>query len=117
MKVLMILCLSLLILSACATRQGVVVDPKGVEMDKYQDDLAQCEQISKQVDQKAAGRAVGGAIVGGLVGGVIGNNKAVKTGAGLGAISGAVRGGAATKRERNIVVKNCMRHRGYVVLN
>ena len=32
-------------------------------------------------------------------------------------ISGGLRGGAATKRERIRVIKNCLRNRGYQVLN
>jgi outer membrane lipoprotein SlyB len=56
-------------------------------------------------------------MVGGLIGATMGNSKTAKKGAGVGAVSGAARGASTTKREKIKVVKNCLRQRGYVVLN
>lgn len=86
-------------------------------MERYQADLAECEQVAQQVDQKAGAEAAGGALVLGLIGAVVGDSDTAKTGAGVGAISGGARGAAATNRERALVVKNCLRNRGYRVLN
>ena len=115
---IIIIVASLGLMAGCATRNSdIIIDPAGVRMDKYQADLAQCRQISEQVEQKAGGRALGGAVVGGLVGAAIGNSSTAKKGAGIGAVTGTARGARATKRERLKVTKNCLRHRGYVVLN
>ncbi len=110
--------LSLVTLGGCATRKhDIVIDPKGVDMGNYSQDLAECKQISRQVDSKVGKRAVGGAIIGGVAGEIIGNKNSTKNGAKLGALGGGLRGAAATKRERTRVVKNCLRRRGYAVLN
>ena len=106
-------------LYACASGRGSkpVIDPDGVDMGRYQADLAECNRIAEQVEQKAAEGALGGALVGGLIGAVIGDSDSVKKGAGVGAVSGAARGAAETRREKAQVVKNCLRSRGYTVLN
>lgn len=106
-----------LTISACAARREVIIDPKGVDMQRYEADLADCRQVARQVQSSAGGKALGGAVVGGLVGAVIGNRHTAETGAKLGAIGGASRGGQETHQERLLVMKNCMRDRGYRVLN
>ena len=109
---------SLITITACAGRRAdVVIDPTGVDMGRYQEDLAQCQEISKQVRGKAVGGAVGGAVVGGSVGAIVGNSDTAGKGAGVGAVTGVARGAAATREERQLVIKNCLRNRGYAVLN
>ena len=109
---------SLILLCGCAARgSDIIIDPAGVNMQQYQVDLAHCEQIAEQVRQKAGERGAGGALIGGLIGAVVGDSDTVKKGAGVGAITGTARGAAATKRERLRVIKNCLRNRGYSVLN
>lgn len=104
--------------TGCAGRRAnVVIDPAGVDMGRYQQDLAQCQQIAKQVRGKAAGGAVGGAVVGGAIGGIVGDSDTAGKGAGVGAVAGVARGAGATRKERQLVVKNCLRNRGYQVLN
>ncbi len=105
-------------LSACAARQpGIVIDPKGVDMGRYHQDLAECVQLAEQVPSKALKGAVGGAAVGAIAGDIIGNRRTTQKGAKLGALGGTLRGARATRLERQRVVKNCLRHRGYAVLN
>ncbi len=118
-KVLPVVVIALVLSAGCsgARRSGVVIDPEGVDMAKYESDLAQCRQISEQVDQKAGAGAVGGAVVGGAIGAIVGNSSTAMRGAGVGGILGLTKGGVATKREKELVVKNCMRNRGYKVLN
>ncbi len=105
--------------AACATRNrsGVVIDPEGVDMYRYQRDLSECQQISRQVDQKAAGGAIGGAVVGGVIGAIVGDRTTAARSAGVGAVAGGVGGAGSTRQERQLVVKNCLRNRGYRVLN
>ena len=116
---LIAMCLFILLTHlGCASRsQDVIIDPAGVDMQQYQTDLAQCEQIAEQVRSKTGSRAAGGAVVGGLIGSVVGDSDTAKKGAGVGAISGAARGARATRHERLRVIKNCLRNRGYRVLN
>jgi len=47
--------------------------------------------------------------------GVITGNTA--RGAGVGAVAGGARGVGSTNKERSRVVKNCLRNRGYQILN
>ncbi len=113
-----VILVSLVTAAGCAGRRaGVVIDPAGVDMGRYQQDLAQCQEIAKQVRHRAVGGAVGGAVVGGAVGGIVGNGETAEKGAGTGAVVGMARGAAATRREKQLVIKNCLRERGYKVLN
>ncbi len=112
------LLIALTLLGGCAGGGSKpIVDPAGVDMGRYQADLADCQQIAKQVDQKAGAGAAGGAVVGGLIGAITGDSDRVKRSAGVGAVLGGARGAGATQRERDVVVKNCLRNRGYRVLN
>lgn len=112
------LLLALALVGGCAGGGSKpIVDPAGVDMGRYQADLAECQQIAQQVDQKAGAGAVGGAVVGGLVGAITGNSDRVRKSAGVGAVLGGAKGAGATQRERDLVVKNCLRNRGYTVLN
>ncbi len=104
-------------LSGCATRKQVIIDPAGVDMAQFDVDLAQCQQVAEQVDQQAGKGALVGAVVGGLVGAALGDSRTAQRAAGVGAVSGGARGAGATKQEKDVVVKNCMRNRGYRVLN
>lgn len=113
-----VILVSMLVSAGCAShRSDVIIDPAGVDMGRYQEDLAECQQIAQQVHQKTLGGAVGGAVVGGAVGGIVGGTESAEKGAGVGAVVGVARGAAATRREKQVVIKNCLRNRGYKVLN
>jgi uncharacterized protein YcfJ len=106
-----------LVVGGCARRDQVIIDPSGVDMAQYQRDLAECRQIAAQVNSKAGGGVVAGAVVGALIGAAVGNSDTAKKAAGVGAVSGGAKGTVATAVERKRVLKNCMRVRGYRVLN
>ena len=115
-----LLCIFLLITTlaaGCAGRSKPIIDPAGVDMGQYQNDLAQCEQIAQQVEQQAGEGAAGGAIVGGLIGAIVGDTHRAVRSAGVGAVAGGARGVNATTREKSKVIKNCLRNRGYKILN
>ena len=95
----------------------IVIDPTGVDMQQYQDDLVQCHLLSRQVRPKAGRGAVGGAVVGGIVGRAVGNRHTARRAARAGAVGGLVRGAAITRYQRHVVVRNCLHNRGYNVLN
>jgi uncharacterized protein YcfJ len=113
---------ALLILSlvaACTTTDEVIIDRKGVDMAKYEQDLAECREYSSEVKtgEKAARGAVSGAVVGGLIGAAAGNSRDVERGSGVGAVTGGAKGASQGQREEQSVVKRCLRGRGYKVLN
>ena len=110
--------LAALILGGCAAHSSKpIIDPAGVDMAQYDQDVRECEQIAQQVEQKAGEGAGEGAVVGGLIGGIFGGSDGALKGAGAGAVGGAARGSADTQREKSTVVKNCLRNRGYQILN
>lgn len=105
-----------LLLAGCASSRGPIIDTKGVDMTQYQQDLAECEEYATQVNPAegaARGAAAGGAV--GAMTGAIGGDAA--RGAGIGAVLGGAQSAQMGVRERDEVVKRCLRGRGYRVLN
>ena len=107
------------LLVACTTTDEIIIDRKGVDPAKYEQDLAECRAYSTEVKtgEKAARGAASGAVVGGMVGAVVGNSRDAERGAGVGAITGGARGVSEGTRQEVQVVKQCLRGRGYRVLN
>ncbi len=118
-KLIVVICIAALFTAGCAStrKSEVVVDPAGVDMGQFNTDLEECREISKQVGQKAGAGAVGGAVVGAAIGAIVGNSGTAARGAGVGGVLGGAKGAGSTHQERKVVVKNCMRDRGYRVLN
>jgi len=112
--------IALLVLAAgCTTTDEIIIDDKGVNMTRYEEDLAQCKGYSEQVavGKKTAKGAASGAVVGGLIGAVTGDSSDVAEGAGVGAVGGGAKGASQGEQDKVRVVKNCLRGRGYRVLN
>ena len=108
----------LLLLGACATDPNKpIIDPEGVDMAQFEADRAKCEQVARQVEQKAGNEAVGGAVVMGIIGAIFGDSDTARNSAAAGFVGGGARGLKKTELERARVVKNCLRVRGYEVLN
>lgn len=103
-----------------------LVDPKGVDMGKYQEDYAECAQLANQTDvgnraaAGGAGGAVFGAVLGGLLGAAICGRDCASYGAGIGAASGVVQGAAAGGssgvQEQQVALRRCLAGRGYTVI-
>ena len=110
--------ITLLWLFGCASKKPII-DTKGVDRVAYEQDLSECQAYAKEVDkaEKVAGGAAAGAIIGGGIGAVFNGSKGATRGAGAGAIGGAAKGVASGEREEAQVIKNCLRGRGYRVLN
>ena len=109
--------LSLLVLiTGCASHPDPIIDTKGVDMAKYEKDLTECRQYQDQVSvtEGAAKGAAVGAAVGAVVGAISGD---AERGAGYGGVSGATQSGIQNQRTKEQVLKNCIRQRGYRVLN
>ena len=113
---------SLLLLSAvlaCTTTDEIIIDKKGVNLARYEADLAECREYSSEVKtgEKAAKGAASGAVIGGAIGAITGGSDRAAEGAGVGAVTGGARGISDGERDEIQVVKNCLRGRGYRVLN
>ena len=114
----------LMSLAACAGpgsrgNNGVIIDTKGVDQYAYERDFRDCEAYADQVavGRQAAGGAVAGAVIGGAVGAIAGDSGTAKRSAGVGGVVGGAKGASSGLQERDRVIKNCLRGRGYRVLN
>jgi outer membrane lipoprotein SlyB len=120
LRILLVTALALS-MAACAGRGqgGPIVDMKGVDRAQYEADLVDCQQLAEQVavGERAVAGAATGAVVGGLVGAAVGDSGTAKRSAGAGAVVGGARGTGSAFREKQMVVRNCLRNRGYAVLN
>ena len=105
-------------LFACTTTNEIIIDEKGVDMIAYADDLDECREYADQVlvGQKTAKGAASGAAIGGATGAVR-SGRSVGEDAAVGAILGGAKGLNEGERDQIRVVKNCLRGRGYRVLN
>ena len=102
--------------SACTTTDEIIIDKQGVDMSRYDQDLAECKSYATEVQtgKKVAKGAASGAVVGGLIGAITGDaGKA----AGVGAVTGGAKGASEGSEDEVDVVKRCLRGRGYKVLN
>ena len=119
MKYTSIITASLFVLTGCTTTDEIIIDQKGVDMAAYQRDLAECKGYSSAVrsGEKTAKGAATGAVVGGLVGAITGGGHGAAQGAGVGAVGGGAKGANEGAQTEVQVVKNCLRGRGYRVLN
>lgn len=109
------------VLAACAAQTyQPVIDPKGVDMGKYEQDLQECRALAQQVD--AAGDTAQNALLGAGVGAAGGAALGALSGdAGIGAATGAVLGafgaGGASGIQKNEkqkqIIDNCLKGRGY----
>jgi hypothetical protein len=103
-------------LSGCSAHPEPIVDTKGVDMSRYETDLEECSAYAEQIhmEKGVAKGAAGGAVVGAATGAISGN---AAEGAGYGGIWGATRSGLEADDDKQLVVKRCLRGRGYKVLN
>jgi outer membrane lipoprotein SlyB len=113
-----LLCSALLLAAGCAARSPIV-DMKGVDEQRYQADLAECREYAKQAPG-AGGGAAGGALVGAGVGYVLGQAVGARDPSAIGrggAVVGGAKGAGRGAQSRRQVVANCLKGRGYKVLD
>jgi hypothetical protein len=96
-----------------------VVDMKGVDPSRYNQDLAECRAYASQVD--ASGNAVAGALIGGALmaalSGAAGNRSYWNQRyAATGAVAGGASAGASSLAHQRNIIGRCMVGRGYNVL-
>ncbi len=97
----------------------MIVDTKGVDPDRYRVDLEECAEYAGlvNVQGQVVTSAAGGAVLYGVLGAILDDGDLAKRTAGAGAVFGGVRGGVRATREQDRVIRNCLRGRGYRVLN
>lgn len=112
----------LALLTGCAIRPQTLdyslIDPKGVDMAKYQLDFNECAVLANQtrVAQRAAAGIVIGAIGGALIGGLLCGRVCAEAGArggAAGGVLGATQGGV---QEQQTTLRACLSGRGYTVI-
>lgn len=96
----------------------------GYDYEKYQADDRDCNALANQrpVGDNVAQGAVGGLVLGTVLGAIVGNaggatGYGTAYGAALGTVSGAAQGGAEGVSRHTRIVQECMRGRGYTVLD
>jgi outer membrane lipoprotein SlyB len=110
-------------LVGCAATSGAnyrpIVDSKGVDLNRYESDLRECQSYALQTagaaDSAAAG-AVAGALLGAVLAGAAGRNYSRSSSARVGAVSGAVGAGVEGERNQRTIINRCLGGRGYKVL-
>jgi len=119
MKYLTLSAFALFLLAACASSRQPIIDTQGVNMAQYENDLLECEAYADQINvaQRAGTGAVGGAVFWSIIGAIFGNSSTAQRAAGAGAVSGGASGTIDGVQEKRQIVRNCLRGRGYRVLN
>jgi len=109
----------LLSIAGCTTTDEIIIDKKGVNMSRYEQDLAECRGYSSEVKtgEKGARGAASGAVVGGAIGAIVDGTEGAGRGAGVGAVTGGAKGISQGERQEVQVVKRCLSGRGYRILN
>ncbi len=118
---------ALLVLAGCANYSSVspnadygysMVDPRGVDMGRYNQDYAECAALANQTStmtNTAAGVGIG-AVAGAVLGAAVGNHRTATAGAALGAAAGGLTGVASGESEKQTVLRRCLSGRGYRVI-
>lgn len=97
-----------------------LVDTKGVDRARYAQDQEECARYASQVagpGTQAAVGAVAGAVAGALLARLIGRDVNRGAPARVGAAAGAAGGAASGIQSEADVIRQCLRGRGYNVLN
>jgi outer membrane lipoprotein SlyB len=111
------------LLSGCAATTGAnyrpIVDTKGVDFNRYEADLRECQAYATQTAsaaESAAAGAVAGALLGAVLAAAAGNRYSRSSTARVGAVSGAVGAGVEGERNQRTIINRCLSGRGYQVL-
>ena len=96
-----------------------IIDTRGVDMAVYRNDFLDCSSFSKNIDvtERTIEEGALSGVTGAAVGAVLGGKKGAKKIGGSAGILGAVEGNIEARYEQSKIIKNCLRGRGYKVLN
>ena len=96
-----------------------IIDTRGVDESVFKKDYSECSDFARNVDlteRTLKQGAVAGA-TGAAVGAIIGGEEAAKKIGGSAAVLNAVEANLDGRNEQAKIIKNCLRGRGYKVLN
>ena len=96
-----------------------IIDTRGVDESVFKKDYSECSDFARNVDlteRTLKQGAVAGA-TGAAVGAIIGGEEAAKKIGGSAAVLNAVEANLDGRNEPAKIIKNCLRGRGYKVLN
>ena len=96
-----------------------IIDTRGVDESVFKKDYSECSDFAKNIDlteRTLKQGAVAGA-TGAAVGAIIGGEEAAKKIGGSAAVLNAVEANLDGRNEQVKIIKNCLRGRGYKVLN
>jgi len=96
-----------------------IIDTRGVDDSVFKKDYSECSDFAKNIDlteRTLKQGAVAGA-TGAAVGAIIGGEEAAKKIGGSAAVLNAVEANLDGRNEQAKIIKNCLRGRGYKVLN
>ena len=96
-----------------------VIDTKGVNMSQYEIDHKECSIFSEDIStgKSIAKGAVTGAAVGAVIEAITDDVRSRRDAIEVGAVSGGAQSGIRAVREKEQILKRCLRGRGYKVLN
>ena len=96
-----------------------IIDTRGVDESVFKKDYSECSEFAKNIDlteRTLKQGAVAGA-TGAAVGAIIGGEETAKKIGGSAAVLNAVEANLDGRNEQAKIIKNCLRGRGYKVLN
>jgi len=107
-------------LTACAgANYRPIVDNKGVDLNRYEADLRECQEYAKQqmgAGESAVAGAAAGALFGAILAAAAGKGYDRNATARVGAVTGAATAGAEGETSQRNIIKRCLIGRGYKVL-
>ena len=119
--------LFLILLSGCVANNSSsifesskpIIDTQGVNMAQYEIDLEECSIFSEDIStgKSIAKGAATGAAVGAVIEAITDDARSRRDAIEVGAVTGGAKSGIRAVREKEQILKRCLRGRGYKVLN
>jgi hypothetical protein len=107
-------------LAGCGAHRPVIDPKSSAHPERYESDLAECQQLAQQAPGAGTG-AAGGAAIGAAIGAGVavasGHKASAGQAAGGAAVLGGAKGAGSGANEQKQMVSRCMKGRGYAVLN
>ena len=96
-----------------------IIDTRGVDESVFKKDYSECSDFAKNIDltEKTLKQGAVAGATGAAVGAIIGGEEAAKKIGGSAAVLNAVEANLDGRNEQAKIIKNCLRGRGYKVLN
>jgi len=96
-----------------------IIDTKGVNISQYEIDLEECSIFSEDIStgKSIAKGAATGATVGAVIEAITDDARSRRDAIEVGAVTGGAKSGMRAIREKEQILKRCLRGRGYKVLN